>query len=53
MISGNAAKPGDLNQPCSEGVLEKIDVIEERILILEYALSALSKKVDELAHSRN
>jgi len=53
MISWNAAKTCDLERQYSEGVLGKIDVIEERVMILEYALSELSKKVDELAHSRN
>jgi len=53
VLTEDVAKPIDLKQPRADRVLDKIDVIEERILILEYALSALSKKVDEVARSRN
>ncbi len=53
MMTSNADKLSDLNPTRVDGVLEKLDVLEERILILEYALSALSKKVDEIAASRN
>ncbi len=53
MIASQAERQGDLNVVRMDFVLEKIGVIEERILIIEYALSVLSKRVDELASERD
>lgn len=52
MITGQVERQGALDVARIDFVLERISIIEERILIIEYALSALSKRVDELASER-